>query len=117
MKQTGLATGRLGFLNRSLRTCAASASHEAGAASVMRWDDSASWSPRATSSLSQGTRSRSEEAGTRGGLSGDPGKEGQHVVPSTGDPVTWARRMKMRSTPDPAPPERQCLGGTEGAGM
>lgn len=30
MKQTGLATSQLGFLNRSLRTCAASASPEAG---------------------------------------------------------------------------------------
>lgn len=26
-------------------------------------------------------------------------------LPSTGDPVTWARRTKMRSAPDPAPLE------------
>ncbi len=44
---------------------------------MTRWDDSASRSPRAPGSLPQGTHPRSEEARTRGGLSGDPGKEGR----------------------------------------
>lgn len=53
-------------------------------------------------------RDAPEERGarTRGGLSGDPGKEEAACpLPGTGDPVTWARRTKMRSAPDPAPLE------------
>ena len=83
---------------------------------MKRWDDSGSRSPRAPGSLPKGTRQGNEEARTRGGLSGDPGKEGQLATPSTGDPVTWARRMKMRSTPDPAPPGATVLWGNRGGG-
>jgi hypothetical protein len=49
-------------------------------------------------------RDAPEERGARirGGLSGDPGKEEAACpLPGTGDPVTWARRTKMRFAPDP----------------
>mgnify|MGYP006173778603 CR=1 FL=1 len=83
----------------------------------MRWDDSASRSPRASSSLPKGTHPRSEEARTRGGLSGDSGKEEAVCpLPGTGAPVTWARRTKMRSAPDPAPLEPTKLGRNRGGG-
>lgn len=56
-------------------------------------------------------------ARTRGGLSGDPGKEGAACpLPCTGDPVTWAQRTKMRFAPDPAPPELTKLGRNRGGG-
>jgi len=44
------------------------------------------------------------------------GKGRARALLSTGDPVTWARRMKMRSTPDPAPPGATVLWGNRGGG-
>ena len=60
---------------------------------------------------------RSRGARTRGGLSGDSGKEEAVCpLPGTGAPVTWARRTKMRSAPDPAPLEPTKLGRNRGGG-
>jgi hypothetical protein len=116
MKQTGLATSQLSFLNRSLRTCAVLASPEAG----RQRDEVGRLSVQESPSLEQPPeRDAPEERGsqdTRRPIRGS-GKGRARALPSTGDSVTWARRMKMRSTPYPAPPERKCLGGTEGAGM
>lgn len=65
----------------------------------MRWDDSASRSPRAPGSLPQGTHPRSEEPGHEEAYPGIRERKGGTSLPSTGDSVTWARRMNRRSTP------------------